>query len=413
MNKGFFFSEKTQIKIQSKTFDCHTCGLYKNCLSPKMEASGEGRKGILVIAEAPGKTEDERGEQLVGQAGKLLEKKLYRLGIDLHRDCRKINAVNCRPPKNRAPTSREIEACRSRVWKEIESTKPKLILLLGSPAIESFLGHRWKKNRGGIGKWRGWVIPDRDVHAWVVPLYHPSFILRSEGKPVIDLIFEQDLKQAIQYLDMPFPKFKDEKKQVKRLINAEEIIHELKAIYRKSKTDSNFLLAFDYEATGLKPQAKGHKIVCVSLCCDANEAIAFPMMKDTNMMKWFRRLLENPKVKKTAHNIKFEDIWTREILGININGWHWCGMQASHIQDNRPGISGLKFQVYINFGVVDYDSHIAPYLQGDKKNGNSFNRIDEVPLEDLLLYCGLDSLFEYRLARKQLVEYESNKGGTL
>jgi hypothetical protein len=76
-------------------------------------------------------------------------------------------------------------------------------------------------------------------------------------------------------------------------------------------------------------------------------------------------------------------------------------MQAAHILDNRPGILGLKFQTYVNFGVVDYDSHIAPYLTSNSKNGNAFNRVDDIPIDDLLEYCAMDSLFEYRLAEIQ------------
>jgi len=39
---------------------CGRCGLYKQCISPKMKATGGGEKGILIIAEAPGRQEDEQ-----------------------------------------------------------------------------------------------------------------------------------------------------------------------------------------------------------------------------------------------------------------------------------------------------------------------------------------------------------------
>jgi len=69
-------------------------------------------------------------------------------------------------------------------------------------------------------------------------------------------------------------------------------------------------------------------------------------------------------------------------------------------------VTGLKFQTYVNFGVVDYASEVAPYLQAKDNNGNAINRIMELVgmpggKEKLLEYCGLDAVYEYRLAMIQ------------
>jgi len=111
--------------------NCPACKLYENCLSPKMEIGGDGEKGILVVAEAPGADEDELGTQLVGDAGEHLSAMLERLGIDLHRDCWKVNAVNCRPPGNRTPKDNEIQACRPKVYEALRK-QPSVVLVLGS-----------------------------------------------------------------------------------------------------------------------------------------------------------------------------------------------------------------------------------------------------------------------------------------
>ena len=115
-------------------------------------------------------------------------------------------------------------------------------------------------------------------------------------------------------------------------------------------------------------------------------------------------MLENPAVRKLAANIKYEDTWTEEILGTTVQGWVWDTMQAAHILDNRTYISSLKFQTYVHFGVIDYDSHMKEFLTSDKKGEhgcNEFNRIDEAPIKDTLIYNGLDSLYELRLANLQ------------
>ena len=100
--------------------------------------------------------------------------------------------------------------------------------------------------------------------------------------------------------------------------------------------------------------------------------------------------------------MKMEDTWENVINGITVKNWVWDTMQATHVLDNRKGITGLKFQVYVNFGVVEYDGEIEEYLKGDPKNANSVNRVFEADPKKLRLYCGLDALFEYKLALIQM-----------
>jgi hypothetical protein len=83
-------------------------------------------------------------------------------------------------------------------------------------------------------------------------------------------------------------------------------------------------------------------------------------------------------------------------------------MLATHIFDNRSGVSGLKFQVYVQFGIIDYSSEIAPFLMAkDNKDGNAINQIEELiktkeGRRKLMIYCGYDSVYEYRLALLQM-----------
>jgi predicted transcriptional regulator len=61
----------------------------------------------------------------------------------------------------------------------------------------------------------------------------------------------------------------------------------------------------------------------------------------------------------------------------------------------------------VHFGIADYDSAVSPYLKGtDPKNANSMNRIydfiDKYSEKDLLTYCGMDALLEYKLALIQM-----------
>jgi len=398
MTNGFFTRDEVEDKKprQRTIRACGACGLYKNCNSPKMEATGEGKRGILIIGEAPGSKEDREGTQLIGDAGMLFRRMLAKHGIDLDRDCRKINAVNCRPKKNRKTTPQEIDACRPSVMKEIKDFQPSLILLLGSAAIHSYLGHRKTKNLGGITKWRGARIPDRENNAWVCPMFHPSFLAYS--KDVARVILKQDLKMAMKKVELCIPKFEDETQYVRTTKNPGTVDTYLRSILHKGTSP----LSFDYETTGIKPHAEGHAIVTCAFSEGPKHAIAFPIMKQN--IRMLRKVLKNSKIKKIAQNMKFEHAWTREILGTKTQGWLWDTMLASHIIDNRRGITGLKHQVFINFGLLGYDDKVAMYLEDEddkEKNHNSFNKIDEANIDDVLLYNGLDALLTYKLWQKQ------------
>jgi uracil-DNA glycosylase family 4 len=148
----------------------------------------------------------------------LTNQKTYKkFGIDVFEDCLNINAVNCRPMDkagdNREPTPHEIACCRSRVWQIIEEKKPKIIIALGSSVITSLLGHRWKKNLGGITKWRGWRIPDRDMKGWLCLTFHPSYINRLQTDEA-NTIWQQDLSAAFSMLKKPYPIQEDDTKCV-------------------------------------------------------------------------------------------------------------------------------------------------------------------------------------------------------
>jgi len=90
MIKGFFDIKqdpKPSKKDNSqKTKDCEGCGLYASVHSPKIPYSGEGKKGIFELSEAPGSDEDEQGTQYVGKAGQKFRDTLSRFGLDLDRD---------------------------------------------------------------------------------------------------------------------------------------------------------------------------------------------------------------------------------------------------------------------------------------------------------------------------------------
>ena len=408
---GFFSDEEVKVttpinkKISDTVPACSYCKLYKSCISPKMRPSGKGKKGILIIGEAPGENEDKRGTHFVDVTGRFLRERLEMFDIDLDRDCWKVNAINCRPikkGKNREPTNKEIDYCRPIVFNAIKEYQPKVIILLGGKALRSFIGHRWKKDIGLITKWVGWNIPDQDVLAWVIPTYHPSFIVRNDhtrGEDMALKELDKHLERAIQLTEEPVPLYplKEQRKKVIKLNNPHEIIQYLKQINQMEGRAH----AFDYETTGLKPHSSDQKVLCASICSSFEEAYSFPL--DHPKVKiLFNEFLSNRRIKKVASNMKYEHNWSRVKLKTIIKGWLWDTMLAAHIIDNRRGITSLKFQTYVQFGIVDYDSEISRYLETGY--GNDINKAETCDFDKMLEYNGLDSLFEYKLAYKQIKE---------
>ena len=386
------------------------CGLDKTCSGPFMVYGGYGYKKILVIAEAPGKTEDEEyarrkvsydmfpeepllGSQLIGEAGKRLEKELRRNGIDLHEDCWTINAVNCKTPENRTPTGIEIDACRPRVRKVIEELKPKAILILGAVALQSILGERAPENSSSqLGLYRGNAIPDQELKAWLFPTFHPSYVLRQErGKnnPGIPLWFRKDIQNFAENFSNPLP-ITSEPEIV--FPKEKQVIQILRMIQRKKEPT-----AFDYETTGLKPHARGHEIVCASVCQYPGD-VAYSFMMTSPIMEEWKKFLLSP-VPKIAHKIQFEEMWSRGIVGVEINNWHWDSKLAAHCLDNRGNVSGLKFQTFLRFGIPDYSQEISSFLRASTALG--MNDIHNAPKEKLLYYCGEDSFYEMMLYKWQ------------
>lgn len=391
--KGFFSKKvvESKTRMAGKPLSCISCGLYKNTKNPRMPPFGNFKKQILNIGEAPGQTEDLKGKQWQGKAGQLLQNTYEKYGIDLFEDCININAVNCCPEGNTSPTNFQIACCRKRVQNIIEEYQPKIIVLFGKAALFSLIGNRWKKDLGNISKWRSFVIPDKDYKAWVCPVFHPSYILRNNERE-IKTVWNKEIQAISELVGKKLPRYR--KPTIHLIGDNLQILNEIKTN----------IVSLDYETTGLKPHAKGHEIVCGSISPNENEAFVFTIPDNEEDRSPLLDILKNPSIAKTSHNIKFEHTWTKVIFGIEINNWGWDTMLASHLLDNRSGITGLKFQTYINFGIVDYSSEVDSFLVA--KDSNSFNKVHELMStkegkEKLMVYCGYDTIYQYRLMQLQ------------
>jgi len=137
-------------------------------------SDGNPKSKIMLIGEAPGANEDQEGLPFVGKAGQLLDKMLS--AIDLDRKKVYIsNIINYRPPENRRPTEHEIKRYLPFISKHIEIIKPKILVLLGSTAMNALIG-----NQIVISKMRGkWIEKQFGTcKTSVIITFHPAFLMR-------------------------------------------------------------------------------------------------------------------------------------------------------------------------------------------------------------------------------------------
>ncbi|MHB1493679.1 MAG: uracil-DNA glycosylase [Thermoplasmataceae archaeon] len=156
--------------------------LIKNCikcnlsLKRKNAVCGSGSKNpkIMIIGEAPGKTEDENGIPFSGRSGALLRKVMEEAGID-SKDVYITNTVRCRPHNNQKPKKTNLIACNGYLKFEVEFLKPNIIVPLGNTSLKAFSyisGTRFEPITKAIGQ----EIPWNQVI--IIPQFHPAAILR-------------------------------------------------------------------------------------------------------------------------------------------------------------------------------------------------------------------------------------------
>jgi uracil-DNA glycosylase family 4 len=141
-------------------------------------ADGNQDAQVMIIGEAPGKTEDKLQKPFVGRAGKLLDDLLGRVSLDRTK-VYITNVVNYRPDKNRKPTPEEINEFKKILFKHIEIIKPKCVLLLGATAATAVLNHEGPLSEVR-GKWKN--IKIINSYFDVLTTFHPAFLLRQPNQ---------------------------------------------------------------------------------------------------------------------------------------------------------------------------------------------------------------------------------------
>jgi len=163
--------ELNELKLQINSIN--DCSLKDNS---KKIVLGDGNinSPIMLVGEAPGVKEDNLGLTFLDDVGDLLRKMLIAINIKKE-NIYSTYAVNFRPPEDRKPTSTEIKRYSHFLQKQISIIKPKIIILMGSSAMESLTGLNSKISKER-GKWKEVIIKNTTYN--VIITFNPSYLLR-------------------------------------------------------------------------------------------------------------------------------------------------------------------------------------------------------------------------------------------
>ncbi len=151
---------------------CEKCPLHKG-RTHSVPGEGSEDAEIVFIGEGPGRDEDLQGRPFVGAAGKFLTTMLESIGLK-REDVYIANVVKCRPPNNRDPEQKEIDACWGYLEEQIKIIKPKIVVTLGRHSMNRFMPGLKISQVHGQPKRASGIWQERQVF---LPLYHPAAAL--------------------------------------------------------------------------------------------------------------------------------------------------------------------------------------------------------------------------------------------
>ena len=188
-------------RLKQNITNIKNCELKKNSKNIVF-SDGNPNSKIMIVGEGPGANEDLEGVPFIGKTGELLDKML--LSINLDRDNVYItNVVNYRPPENRNPTTEEIARYLPYLTKHIEIIDPKILILLGSSALNAVVGDE-QKIFEIRGKWINKKIGKCSTS--VIVSFHPAFLMRQPDQKAMSWIDLKMIRKKILDLKIKIEK---------------------------------------------------------------------------------------------------------------------------------------------------------------------------------------------------------------
>lgn len=391
-----------KMNVQYTEPNCSGCHLNR---AARLPLFGKGEKKILILFESQDSFNQIYKSYGSGARYDHVKAVLYKYGIVMSRDCWTSSAIQCFAKE---PDIHNVECCRPLLYQTINKIKPRLILGFGNLTANALLRDVLESNETYLDRTHGFLVNLRKFGCDAMFTYNPEQIT---AKGVKVHLIERDILRAIQALSKPYKVWKDETACVACLSESEA----LERLTISINNPEERWEAFDYETTGLKPHNANQKVVSVGIADAEDSAYAF-MMTDKIKPVW-TQYLKTSQIKKIAQNKKFEDAWSFYKFGTWVNRLVFDPMLVMHSIDNRDtGILSIKFMAPMLLGTPLWNKNIEPFFEpsdAEKKahGNNAINKIQMIPIRNLLTYNGVDALVELRvqMVLKELVNnyYES------
>jgi uracil-DNA glycosylase family 4 len=180
--------------LQERIRACRLCQEHGYIPVAHPIVSGRASDRILVIGQAPGHRSIKNNLPFSGPGGRILQKWLEQAGFPpryLHEHTYLSSLTRCDPGPNprgngdRRPSPTEVALCRPYLETEIRLLRPKVVLLVGTMAIEAFFGKvRLEEIIGTFEERDGMLL---------LPLPHPSGVSRWLNDPAHQQLHEKAL----------------------------------------------------------------------------------------------------------------------------------------------------------------------------------------------------------------------------
>jgi uracil-DNA glycosylase len=188
---------KEIVTLQQSIRACRLCQEHGYIAVAHPIVSGRAEDRILVIGQAPGHRSIKNDLPFSGPGGRILQKWLEQAGFPpgyLHDHTYLSSLTRCDPGRNprgngdRRPSPQEVALCRPYLEAELRLLRPKVVLLIGTMAIEAFMGKIRLEEIIG-------TFIERDAML-LLPLPHPSGVSRWLNDPA----HQKLLAKALEHL---------------------------------------------------------------------------------------------------------------------------------------------------------------------------------------------------------------------
>ena len=183
--------------LKAKIQNIDNCDL-KNNAKQIVFNDGDFKSPVMIVGEGPGQKEDNLGKPFVGDAGQLLDKMLNAINLK-RKNVYITNVVNYRPPNNRKPEPAEINRYSEFLREHISIIDPKILILMGSTAMESLFGSKIKISKER-GVWKEIIINNKSYLVMIT--FHPAYLLRQADQKKYSWADLKEIKKKIDELKL-------------------------------------------------------------------------------------------------------------------------------------------------------------------------------------------------------------------